>query len=292
MDTNLDNHWDQYSVQMDVHFPSGTRVGFWIQRRFANLLWRLWYPFLTRLSKNSHVNFLNYGYADNGSEGNFPPLKPEDESDRPCIQLYHQVVSGVDLRGLDILEVSCGHGGGAAYVAGYMSPQSIHAVDRNVRAVELCKSRHRVAGLTFSRGNALALEFPDNTFDAVINIEASHCYPDVPRFFSEVRRVLRPGGHFLYADFRQCNPYQAVLDQQLETSGLEVIQCKDISPNVVQGMQLNTEKYLELIRNLMPKPLRRPAMSFAGVKGSAIYRELESGESVYMCYHLRKPTRL
>src|SRR5208282_2894215 len=110
-------------------------------------------------------------------------------------------------------------------------------------------------------------------------------YSDVPRFFSEVRRVLRPGGHFLYADFRQSNPRRAVLHRQLETSGLEVILRSDISANVVRGMQLNTEKYLELIRRLMPKFLRRPAMNFAGVKGSAIYRALESGETVYLCYH-------
>jgi hypothetical protein len=100
---------------------------------------------------------------------------------------------------------------------------------------------------------------------------------------------LRPGGHFLYADFRQSNPHKAVVDRQLEASGLEVVTSKDISANVVRGMQLNTDKYLELIRHLIPTILRRPAMNFAGVKGSAIYRALESGETVYICYHLRKP---
>lgn len=260
-----------------------------ISKGSGNLLWRLWYPLLTRISMNSRVNFLNYGYADSGSEGSPPPLMERDETDRPCIQLYHHVVSAVDLNGLDVLEVSCGHGGGAAYVASYMTPRSMRAVDRNPRAIELCKSRYQIATLTFSRGDALALEFPDNTFDAVINIEASHCYSDVPRFFSEVRRVLRPGGHLLYADFRQSNHCRAVLHRQLETSGLEVIRCTDISANVVRGMQLNTEKYLELIRHLIPKVLRGAAMSFAGVKGSAINRALESGETVYLCYHLRKP---
>jgi ubiquinone/menaquinone biosynthesis C-methylase UbiE len=256
---------------------------------FVNLLWKVWYPFLTRLSIDHRVNFLNYGYADAGSDANVPPLKDQDEPDRPCIQLYHQVVSAVDLRGLDVLEVSCGHGGGAAYIADYIRPRSMHAVDRNASAIELCNRRHQIDGLTFSRGNALALEFPDNAFDAVINIEASHCYSDVPRFFSEIRRVLRPGGHFLYADFRQSNRQRAIVHRQLETSGLEVLLCRDISANVVRGMQLNTRKYLELIRHLIPNLLRRPAMNFAGVKGSAIYRAMESGKTVYLCYHLRKP---
>jgi SAM-dependent methyltransferase len=43
------------------------------------------------------------------------------------------------------------------------------------------------------------------SFDAVINVEASHCYPSLPRFLAEVARVLRPGGHFLYADVRRCH---------------------------------------------------------------------------------------
>ena len=126
-------------------------------------------------------------------------------------------------------------------------------------------------------------------FDAVVNIEASHCYPDVPRFLSEVRRVLHPGGHFLFADFRDRGQPLADLQRQLEESGLEILFRDDISANVVRGMEKNTVKYQDLIRKLMPRFLRRPAMGFAGVKGSAIYKALESGETVYLCYHLRKP---
>src|SRR5579862_140298 len=83
-----------------------------ISGAFWDWLWRLWYPFLTRLSGRSPVSFLNYGYADD-EPGKGPSLMEQDEPDRPCIQLYHHVVSAVDLRGLDVLEVSCGHGGGA-----------------------------------------------------------------------------------------------------------------------------------------------------------------------------------
>ncbi len=253
-------------------------------------LWRLWYPVLTRLTRNASVVFLNYGYAYD-AQGGAPLLKEQDEPDRPCIQLYHRVVSAVEVRGLELLEVSCGHGGGASYVARYLGPKSLRGVDRNPRAIELCAARHLVDSLAFFRGDALALEFGDNTFDAVINIEASHCYPDVPRFLSEVRRVLRPGGHFLYADFRDRDPDLAILRGQLEASGLEVVSCEDISKNVLRGMQMNTEKYMGLIQRLLPRPLRKPAMGFAGVKGSGIYRALESGETVYLCYHLRKPAQ-
>ena len=51
-------------------------------------------------------------------------------------------------------------------------------------------------------GDADNLPFADQSFDAVINIEASHCYPRLSHFLADVARVLRPGGHFLYVDAR------------------------------------------------------------------------------------------
>jgi ubiquinone/menaquinone biosynthesis C-methylase UbiE len=261
-----------------------------MSKGFWDMLWRLWYPLVTRFSGKSSVIFLNYGYADDGARGNTLLLNQQDEPDRNCIQLYHHVASTIDLFGLDVLEVSCGHGGGASFIARYLQIKSMRGVDRNAKAIELCQKRHHTKGLTFSLGNALDLAFDDNTFDAVVNVEASHCYPDVPQFYSEVQRVLRPGGHFLYADFRQGSRNIADLQRQLEDSGFEIIGREDISSNVVRGMQLNTEKYLDLIRRLFPRILRKPAMAFAGVPGSAIYKALESGETVYLCYHLRKAT--
>jgi SAM-dependent methyltransferase len=253
-----------------------------------DLLWKWWYPVLTRLTRDARVAFLNYGYAGDGSVAG-PALEPRDEPDRPCIQLYDRVAGAIDLHGLRVLEVSCGHGGGASYVARYLRPASVHGIDRNPRAVELCSAMHRVDGLTFARGDALALDFADGAFDVVLNVEASHCYPDVPRFLREVRRVLRPGGHLLFADFRTAGTGAGALRAQLDASGLDVLRCEDISPNVVRGMELNSDRSLGLIRDLVPGPLRRAAMRFAGVKGSRIYEALRAGQDVYLLYVLRKP---
>src|SRR5665213_3573873 len=207
----------------------------------GNLFWKLWYPAVTRLTRNAPVIFLNYGYAETGDGASIPALNAEDEPDRPCIQLYDAVVRPVSLKGLRVLEVSCGHGGGASYIARYHHPASMHGIDRNASAVALCQRRHHAANLTFATGNALALDFPNESFDAVVNVEASHCYPDMPKFLSEVARVLRPGGHFLYADFR-LKTETDLLRQQLAASGLQILESEDISPSVVRGMQLNTQK--------------------------------------------------
>ena len=92
------------------------------------------------------------------------------------------------------------------YLTRTFQPKSYTALDLNPAGISFCQQRHRVDGLTFVQGDAEHLPFEADTFDAVINVEASHCYPDFPRFLAEVARVLRPGGHFLYADFRFRRP--------------------------------------------------------------------------------------
>ena len=138
------------------------------------------------------------------------PLAASDEPNRFCIQLYHRTATQVDLSGKRVLEVSCGHGGGASYLVRTLRPASYTGLDLNPAGVDFCRKRHKLPGLDFVQGNAEDLPFADQSFDAVINVEASHHYPRFPRFLAEVARVLRPGGHFLYADFRWRRGYRRV----------------------------------------------------------------------------------
>lgn len=50
------------------------------------------------------------------------------------------------------------------------------------------------------QGNAEALPFADEQFDAVFNTLSFLHYPQPQQVFSEVSRVLRPGGYFYLAD--------------------------------------------------------------------------------------------
>src|ERR1700733_770459 len=163
--------------------------------RIRRMVWQWWYPFLTRRTRQEETLFLNYGYEEAPAMG--IPLVAGDERDRACIQLYHRVATQVPLAGKRILEVSCGHGGGASYLARTLRPARYTGLDLNPSGIRFCQDRHRVDGLSFMQGDAENLPFPDRTFDAVINVEASHCYPHFPRFLSEVARVLKPGGLFL-----------------------------------------------------------------------------------------------
>ncbi|HEX7260822.1 MAG TPA: class I SAM-dependent methyltransferase, partial [Luteolibacter sp.] len=122
-------------------------------------IWKLWYPFLTRRLHGEEVVFLNYAFETDPPMA--IPLALGDESNRACIQLYHHVGSQVNFRRKDVLEVSCGHGGGAAYLARTMEPAKYIGLDLNASGVAFCKKRHLVPGLDFVQGDAENLPFPD-----------------------------------------------------------------------------------------------------------------------------------
>ncbi len=244
-------------------------------------IWRLWYPFLTRRLRHDEILFLNYAFETDPPMG--LPLLPADEPNRACIQLYHHVATRVELRGKNVLEVSCGHGGGASYLTRTLQPSHYTGLDLNPAGIRFCQQRHQINGLSFVQGDAENLPFPDATFDAVINVEASHCYPAFPHFLAEVARVLRPGGYFLYADFRFSERF-AEWEQALASAPLAQIDCRVINVEVLRGMDRNSQRSQELIVRHLPKFIHRLGRDFAGIQGSRVYTALQHGSLSYRSY--------
>jgi len=257
-------------------------------RSLRRLLWRIWYPFLTRKTSRDDLVFLNYAYETDPPMGIL--LGPVDERDRHCIQLYHHIASQADLAGREVLEVSCGHGGGASYLTRTFQPLCYTGLDLNPAGIAFCRARHTVPGLDFTTGDACALPFPDGSFDVVINIEASHCYPDLPRFLSETERVLRPGGRFLYADFRFAQSI-AAWDDAIASCTLREDHSEDIGSGVLRGMEWNSDRSRSLLERVLPNWLHSLARDFAGVKGSRVHEALRSGGMTYRCHVFTKAPR-
>ncbi len=248
-------------------------------------IWKLWYPFLTRRLHEEGVVFLNYAYETDPPLG--IPLTAEDEKDRACVQLYHHVAAQAALGGKKVLEVSCGHGGGASYLTRTFAPAHYTGLDLNAAGVAFCQKRHRVPNLEFIRGDAESLPFIRESFDAVINVEASHCYPDFPRFLAEVARVLKPGGHFLYADFR-FNDSIPAWEKAIAGCDLEMKHMTDIGPCVIRGLEKNSARSQEMIDRQLPEFLHNLGRDFAGVIGSRVYNALKDGDLSYRSYHFVK----
>lgn len=249
--------------------------------RLRRFIWQLWYPFLTRRLRHENTLFLNYAYHSE------PPqdilLTPVDESDRACIQLYHHVATQTSLAGKKVLEVSCGHGGGASYLTRTFQPKSYTGLDLNPDGIRFCRQHHQVAALDFIQGDAENLPFESATFDAVVNVEASHCYPHFSKFLAEVARVLHPGGYFLYADFRFCERF-VEWESALAAAPLKLQNLRHINAEVMRGMDCNSRRSQALITRHLPKFLHRLGHDFAGTKGSRLYYALASGEVSYRSY--------
>ena len=249
-------------------------------------VFKYWYPYMTRrLVQQEDVVFLNWGYEEEPPLG--IPLEESDEANRYSIQLYHQTATQVDLSGKKVLECSSGHGGGASYITRTLHPASYTGLDFNADGVAFCQKRHNLPGLEFVQGDAQNLPFPDESFDAVINVEASHIYPDFERFVSEVARVLRPGGHFLHADFRNRDSFPE-WDAALGNPRLRILSEKNISEQVLRGLRLNSPRSEDLINRHLPIFMRRFGREFAVVDGSWFYKDLENGEIEYRAYCLTK----
>ncbi len=229
---------------------------------------------------------MNYGYADSNAKP--IPLKKSDELNRLLIQLYHHTASQHELDGLKILEVGCGRGGGASYIARYLKPASVAGMDLCPQAVSLCKELHSdISNLTFQEGDAEAMPFEDESFDVVLNVESSHCYPHMDKFLTEVRRVLRPGGRFLFCDLRLGGTLPN-LEKQLADSGLKITQQTDITPNIVEALDRINERKEKAIEQSVPWYVRSAFRDFAATKGTIAYEAFRTGSGSYLSCMMEK----
>ena len=254
---------------------------------FQRTMWKWWYQRLAKRVHNSGWTFMNYGFCpfDKNSVIN---LKSEDESNRMFIQLYHYAASQIPINDRKVLEIGSGRGGGASFLARYLNPRSMTGLDYSSSAIKLSNKLHRdVSNLKFIEGDAENLPFDDNTFDAVINIESSHCYGNMRSFVKEVYRVLKKDGHFTWVDLRGKDMVQ---DTELgfESVEFKCIHEDIITPQVIEGLDAIHEQKMNMINAHVPKILQPAFKDFAGVKNSKIYNGFKDGTAVYLAKVFKK----
>jgi hypothetical protein len=118
-------------------------------------------------------------------------------------------------------------------------------------------------------------------------VESSHCYPRQTKFFSEVARVLKPKGHFLYADFRG----RGALDgwqSDLQSSGLTIVAKTDITASVLRALDLDDQRKHDLLERALPPLLHSSVKDFAAFRGSKMYEGFRSGSLAYFSFVARK----
>ncbi len=197
-----------------------------------NQVWRNWYDRLVSQLDDSDYRFMNYGYL--GLEN--LKLEPSDEANRIFIELYQVTLGDTSLTDKDVLDISSGLGGGAYWISRVCQPSSLVGMDLSPEAVGLCSKRYSDQhNLRFVVGDAESLPFPDNSFDVVYNIEASHCYTNFDVFLREVFRVLRAGGVFCWSDF-QSRTSMGEIESDFENSGFDIVSLNDITDGVLRSL--------------------------------------------------------
>ena len=199
-----------------------------------------------------------------------------------------QLCEALDPRaGWRVLDVAAGNGN--ATLAAARRGCTVTSTDYVPSLLDAGKLRAQAEGhdIAFQEADAEKLPFADASFDAVINVEASHCYPDFPRFLAEVARVLRPGGHFLYADFR-FNEGLADWEQALAGAPLKQVGTRVINAEVLRGMDLNSARSQALLVRHLPAWMQSLGRDFAGIRGSRIYNALKEDHLSYRSYCFAK----
>ena len=247
-------------------------------------MFRAWYWYVNKKDKNAEVLFMNYGYADEIKELS---LSHEDENDRYSIQLYDHLASEVEIKDKDILEVGCGRGGGLSFITKNYKPNSAIGVDLDKRATAFSKNHYKIRELSFKQGDAQNLDVENSSIDVLINVESSHRYTEMQTFLSEVVRILKPNGYFLYTDFRYDHEMDE-LKEQLKNTGMELINEKMITENVVKALELDDARRRELVERLVPNIIKNVALNFAGTVGSETYTQFVEKKYIYYSYILRK----
>ena len=123
-----------------------------------------------------------------------------------------------DLRGGVVLEVAAGTGIATAALLEVL-PESVAlvATDLNQAMLDVAAAKPGMQRVTWRQADAAGLPFPDAAFDAVACQFGVMFFPDRRRAHAEARRVLRPGGRYVFNvwDGLANNPAAALIEATL-----------------------------------------------------------------------------
>ena len=197
-------------------------------------------------------------------------------------------IRDVDLKEKEVVEVGCGRGGGASWIAKTYNPKNLIAFDFSKDAIGLASNWYSSQkNLSFKFGNAEDLPLKDNSKDIIYNVESSHCYGNVEAFVKEVYRSLRNGGNFCWTDFRD-KPTMEKLHDIFLGAGFEIVSKKDVTKEVLDALDDINDSKVKGISESVPMGMRKSFETFAGVQGTPVYEAFKAGSLYYHRYLMVK----
>ena len=96
--------------------------------------------------------------------------------------------------GLRWIDVGCGNGAFTELLVERCAPAEIHGVDPSEGQLAFARTRPAARVAQFHRGDAMALPFAADTFDAAVMALVIFFVPDPAKGVAEMARVVGPGG--------------------------------------------------------------------------------------------------
>jgi ubiquinone/menaquinone biosynthesis C-methylase UbiE len=97
-------------------------------------------------------------------------------------------------KGLRWIDVGCGNGAFSEQLVERCAPAEVQGIDPSQGQIDFARKRPAARLAKFGIGNAMALPFADNSFDAATMALVIFFVPDPKKGVAEMVRVVRPGG--------------------------------------------------------------------------------------------------
>jgi SAM-dependent methyltransferase len=102
------------------------------------------------------------------------------------------------MQGLRVLDLGCGFGAFARWAA-EMGAQQVLGIDLSEKMLEEAQARTQNPRVTYRLGDITRIDLTDDSFDLVYSSLAFHYVEDFGAICATVRRLLAPGGRFVFS---------------------------------------------------------------------------------------------
>lgn len=220
------------------------------------------YSSLTKHYYNLATDFYEYGW---GTSFHFSRYYKGENFKQATARHEHYLAYKMNLKpGMKVLDVGCGVGGPGREICRFAD---VNIVGLNNNDYQIQKANHyaKTHGLadklSYVKGDFMQMDFEDNSFDAVYAIEATVHAPVLEGVYSEIYRVLKPGGTFgvyewvLTDKFDESNPRHREIAYGIEVGdGIPKMYKREVAEKALKnvGFEIQYQQDLANVGDQIP----------------------------------------